>query len=312
MKILIINTGIHEKNKQGLVKMLEYLHRSNTNNTNNSNIQEIEYKIGTGTIADIQNYDIIYNPSKEINTSLYPNKKFIFGPHFSTFPNNHQLQSLQNNKYKNSIYIQPSEWVVQLWKNMGAEQFLPIKSFPFPVNTEKFTHAPDPAHAPATIKNNVLVYYKHRSPQEFNQLKDFLIKQNINFRLFDYRQRYNETDYLAYLQTCKYGILLDAHESQGFAVEEALSCNVPLLVWNTQTMNQEHGSSYHPIPCTSIPYWDNSKCGEYFHHISELPYAFQTFQNKLNNNQYNPRQYILDNLSTEKCAERFVTMINSI
>lgn len=299
MKILIINNFIHEKNKQGISKILEYLHQSNT--------QEIEYKIDTGTISDIQDYDIIYSPSKEINTSLYPNKKFIFGPHFSTFPNNHRLQSLQNNKCKNSIYIQPSEWVVQLWKNMGAEKFIPIKSFPFPVNTEKF--APAPVHI--DLQNNVLVYCKHRNPQEFNQLKDFLINKNINFHLFDYKQRYNESDYLAYLQTCKYGIVLDAHESQGFAIEEALSCNVPLLVWNAQTMNQEYKSSYGPIPCTTIPYWDNT-CGEYFHHFSELPYAFQKFQNKLTNNQYNPRKYILDNLSTEKCAERFVEMINSI
>ena len=73
MKILIINTGIHEKNNQGLVKMFEYLHRSNTNN---SNIKEIEYKIGT--IADIQNYDIIYIPSMNINTSLWKTRMILF------------------------------------------------------------------------------------------------------------------------------------------------------------------------------------------------------------------------------------------
>ena len=111
------------------------------------------------------------------------------------------------------------------------------------------------------------------------------------------------------MQTCKYGIILDAHESQGFAIEEALSCNVPLLVWSAQTMNQEDGSNYNSIPCTSIPYWD-SKCGEYFHHLSELPAAFQTFQEKLTTDQYNPRQYILETLSTEKCAERFMELVN--
>ena len=121
-------------------------------------------------------------------------------------------------------------------------------------------------------------------------------------------KRYNENDYLSYLQQCQYGIVLDAHESQGFAIEEALSCNVPLLVWNAQTMNQELNSQYQPIPCTTIPYWD-SRCGEYFHHISELPRAFQTFQSKIAAEQYSPREYILDNLSTEKCAERFIELI---
>ena len=47
-----------------------------------------------------------------------------------------------------------------------------------------------------------------------------------------------------YLQNSKYGIWLDAHESQGFALQEALSCNVPLLVWNISSMNQEYNSTY--------------------------------------------------------------------
>ena len=51
------------------------------------------------------------------------------------------------------------------------------------------------------------------------------------------------------MQKAKYGIILDAHESQGFAIEEALSCNVPLLVWNTKFMSQEYGSRYENIPC---------------------------------------------------------------
>jgi len=110
------------------------------------------------------------------------------------------------------------------------------------------------------------------------------------------------------LQQSKYGIILDAHESQGFAIEEALSCNVPLLVWSAQTMNQEYQSNYNVIPCTTIPYWDE-RCGEYFHKVSDLVDAFQLFQVKLENNQYNPRQYILDNLSTSKCAERFMELI---
>ena len=296
MKVLIINSGIHEKNKQGIIQILNFLQGQ----------KKIEYKFGT--TADIPNYDIIYNPSELINTANHPTKKFIFGPHFSVFPNHEQLHKLQNNVNKNSIYIQPSEWVCQTWKNMGAEQIIPIKTFPFPVNTEKFAPHSTNTHT----RNNVLVYYKSRSRHELNKLKEFIDQQKItNYRLFSYTQRYNENDYLTYLQTCKYGIILGRHESQGFAIEEALSCNVPLLVWSAQTMNQEDGSNYNSIPCTTIPYWD-SKCGEYFHHFSELPAAFQTFQDKLTTNQYNPRQYILDNLSTEKCAERFMVLVNYI
>jgi hypothetical protein len=298
IKVLVINSGMHEKNKQGLIRLLQ------EHQPEKEKEKEIKYKFGS--VAEIPEYDIIYSPSQTINTSLYPQQKFIFGPHFSTFPNHSQLQSLQNHVHHNSIYIQPSDWVVQLWKNMGAEQFLPVKTFAFPVDTDTFK----PCTNPNPIKDKVLIYSKHRNPNELHYLTDFLHQQQItNYRIFDYHQRYQEDDYLAYLQQSKYGIILDAHESQGFAIEEALACDVPLLVWNAQTMNQEYNSQYHPIPCTSIPYW-NDQCGEYFHHPNELPATFHLFQSKLQAQKFNPRQYILDNLSSEKCAERFMTLFN--
>jgi hypothetical protein len=290
VKILAIITWLHEKNRKGLANILNYLREQ----------QQIEYKVGS--VEDIPNYDVIYSPSLTINTAQYPNKKFIFGPHFSTFPNQQQLQSLQN--INNSIYIQPSVWAVQVWKNQGAEQFLPIKCFSFPVDTNKFK-----PNQPSETRQNIMIYFKSRNPQDLHHIKEFLHHQNrTNYRVFEYNRRYDENDYLAYLQTCQYGIILDAHESQGFAIEEAMACDVPLLVWNTTSMNQEYGNQNPDIPCTTIPYWAPT-CGEFFHQAAEFIPTFQIFQSKLVNNQYNPRQYILDNLSTEKCAERFIELI---
>ena len=125
--------------------------------------------------------------------------------------------------------------------------------------------------------------------------------------IFDYVKRYNETDYIKYLKESKYGIILAAHESQGFAIEEALSCNVPLLVWNTKYMSQEYGSRYPDIPCNTVPYW-SEKCGEIFYEKSDFETSFEIFVNKLE--QYEPRKYILDILSVEKCANNFVKLIN--
>ena len=71
-------------------------------------------------------------------------------------------------------------------------------------------------------------------------LKVSLKNKNIKFEVFDYLNKYPEKKYLKYLQKAKYGIILDAHESQGFAIEEALSCNVPLLVWNVKHMSQRN------------------------------------------------------------------------
>lgn len=283
--ILIIGY-FHHKNKTGLINILEYL--------------KISYKFGN--LSDIENYNIIYSPSNPINSSLYPNKKFIFGPHFSVFPDNKLLQI--NNIHKNSIYIQPSEWVTTIWINMNVNKYLPIKSFPFPIDTIKFS--PNTLTTYIKDKTQVFIYHKRRNPEELKCVESFLQSKNINYRIFDYVKRYDENDYLSFLQKSKFGIILDAHESQGFALEEALSCNVPLLVWNTKTMNQEYISTYSNIPCTTIPYW-NEICGEYFYNNTELEKTFDLFISKLET--YKPREYILENLSVEKCSERFSELI---
>jgi hypothetical protein len=283
MKILIIDS-FHHKNMVGLKLLLH----------------NINYEYKFGTIDEINSFDIVYSPNNPINTSIYPSKKFIFGPHFSIFPNN-KLLSI-NNINNNSIYIQPSVWVTELWKNYGAEKIIPIKDFPFPVEIEKFS--PNQY----SQKNEVFIYFKRRNPQELEYVKHFLNNKNITYKIFDYVQKYNEEDYLKCLQNAKYGIIIDAHESQGFAIEEALSCNIPLLVWNTSVMSQEYGSNYPNIPCSSIAYWDE-RCGLYFYKVEEFETSYNEFINKLET--YSPRAYIMENLSPQKCGERFIELVAS-
>jgi len=281
MKVLIIGF-LHHKNRIGLINILNFI--------------KYEYKFGS--IADINNFDIIYSPTEPIDSSKYPTKKFIMGPHFSVFPDENKLKII-NNIHNNTIYIQPSEWVSKLWINFNIQKYLPIFTMPFPVDTNKFI----PINQP---KNDVFIYYKRRNPNELQFIINYLNANNIKFHLFNYTASYKENDYLNVLQKSKYGIIVDAHESQGFAIEEALSCNVPLLVWNTKIMSQEYGSRYDNISCNTIPYWD-SLCGEYFYEQNEFINTFELFINKLSS--YNPRQYILDNLSTEICSEKWKNIL---
>ena len=280
MKFLIVS-DFHHKNKIGLINILNYL----------------QWSYHFGNMNDINNYDIIYSPNSPIDTSKYPNKKFIFGPHFSVFPTNKMKQI---NNVNNSIYIQPSEWVVHLWKQMGAEQYIPIKPFCFPVDTYKFNQVNQE-------RKKVFIYFKSRHPKELQFMEDYLKKMNIEYVIFDYIKRYKEEDYISYLQDSKYGLILGRHESQGFAIEEALACNVPLLVWNTKYMSQEQGYNYPNIPCTTIPYWSD-KCGEIFYEKEEFECKYNEFINKLET--YEPRQYILENLSLEKCSNNLINLLD--
>ena len=74
-------------------------------------------------------------------------------------------------------------------------------------------------------------------------------------------------------------------------------------------MNQEYGNNYSDIPATCIPYWDE-RCGESFKNINELPDKFNKFMNSLKD--YKPREYILENVSIEKCEKIFTDLVNKI
>ena len=270
MKLLVIGNS-HHKNKRGLEMILNSL--------------KIQYSYSNNCI---NGFDIVYSPFSPVNCST----PTIYGPHFSVFPEN------KINKVKKGIYIQPSEWVIKyVWDSV---KHVPIVPFPFPVETEKFKEI-----KPFKERSKILVYFKRRNPREFQLLSEFLNKRNINFVLFKYG-KYKEANYLDSLQNAKYMIVLDAHESQGFAIEEAMSCNVPLLVWNAKSMNQETGQNYPDIKATSIPYWDE-RCGEFFYEKEHLESTFDKFISKLET--YKPRDYIVENLGVEKCSERFLELI---
>lgn len=245
-------------------------------------------------VSDINSADIVLSADRYISIENYPNKYFIFGPHFSVFPNNIVKQF--KNKYNNACYIQPSEQSRNTWMNEFHYNILPIFAIPFGVNTESFNKSE------SITKSKVFVYYKNRNPDELKKVEDFLKNKDIEYRLFSYKNRYREEDYKNYLQQCKYGIWIGSHESQGFALNEALSCNVPLLVWNVTLRSQEWPlkSEYKNVKSnvTTIPYWDNS-CGEYFYSFDKFEETFNKFINNLELGLYKPREFIINNLSIE-------------
>lgn len=287
MKILFVNTWIHPKN---LISIQQY-----------KNIQfHIITDVNDIANYDLSNFDCVFSPSKIFDISNYPNTKFIFGPHVSVFPDN--IQSICK---KNVVYIQPSKWAVDVWKKLFPVcTNLNLIDIAFSVDTFRFNEI-----KPINERNQVFIYYKRRNPNELKFIETFLRSRNIEYKIFNYVQHYDENEYIQYLQNSNFGIWIDAHESQGFALEEALSCNVPLLVWNVQSMNQEYASTYTDIPATSIPYWDD-RCGEFFYNHNEFTKTFEIFLSKLYS--YQPRQYVLDNLSVDVCEQKFINLVNNM
>jgi hypothetical protein len=287
-KLLYVNTWMHPKNHHSMM------------NYKNIEIHEIK-NVELLDSLDLSKFDCIYSPSTHIHVKKYPNSKFLFGPHFSIFPERSQMDIIRRT---NVIYTQPSEWASQVWRNDVLCKDIRIESLPFGVDTERFK----PNSVREGRRELVFVYFKGRHPNTLTIMHSFLQAVNVNnYVIFNYNTRYNENEYIECLKKCKYGIWIGRHESQGFALEEALSMDVPLLVWNVKSINEEYGCNYPDIPATTIPYWDN-RCGESFTELRELQNAFNMFISKLDT--YKPREYILENLSIEICEKRIIELIS--
>ena len=138
MKILYIKTYMHDKNNNALL-----------------NYKNINFTIITHTnidLFDLTQFDCVYSPSKEIYSKKYPNTKFIFGPHFSVFPEKNQMDLIRS---KNVIYIHPSEWAAQVWRNSPYCNNITVMPLPFGVDTEKFKDI-----KPIYERERIFIYFK--------------------------------------------------------------------------------------------------------------------------------------------------------
>ena len=252
-------------------------------------------------IDDLSQFDCVYSSSQSIDVKKYPNIKFIFGPHFSVSPDPRVMDIIKND---NSVYMILSDWVLNFWKNDPNYNNMKLIPLPFGVDTEKFKNI-----YPISQRNQVFIYFKKRHPQLLNIIESFLTSKNIYYLIFNYDEGYDENLYIHYLKNSKYGIWIGCSESQGFGLQEALSSDVPLFVWNVKSLNELYNQNCPDIPATSIPYWDE-RCGEYFYNVDELDEKFNLFLSKIDS--YKPREYVLENLSMEVCEQKLINLIKNM
>jgi len=256
-------------------------------------------------IGNFKNYDFVYSISQPKKVIRFPHTKFIFGPQFSVFPDN-ENDKLTYIKQPNAVYNCLSKWVIDLWKLFPVTRDLTLVALPFGVDTENFNEIKS-----LSKREKVFIYFKERDPIELEFVKKELEKKNILYTVFDYSIGYYEKDYIDCLHESKYGIWIGRHESQGFALQEALSCNVPLLVWDVRYMKQQYKNTHvdKNYPGTCIPYW-HEKCGEFFYNKQDFLPTYSKFIEKIE--KYEPRKYIVENLSIDACENRIIEFVKNM
>lgn len=219
--------------------------------------------------------------------------KIFIGPNICTLPIDHKV--VMEKRYIK--YLVNSQWTYDCYKTWIEENKLAI--WPVGIDTDSFTNVRNNFKL-----NDCLVYYKRRPASELNTVTSLLEKNGQSYVILQYGN-YSEEQFKNLLSISKYTIILDGIESQGIAIQEIMSSNIPMLVWNLDFWN-DRGEAY-KFSASSVPYWSN-ECGFRFSNGSDIEESYRIFMNNIDN--YQPRNYILRELTLKKTAENLVGILN--
>lgn len=148
-----------------------------------------------------------------------------------------------------------------------------------------------------------LIYFKKRSLEELESITSFLEAKKISYKIFKYGN-YKNKDLINFAKKCHFGIILNKTESQGIAILEIMSTNLPLLIFDFEKMYIENEE----LEGTSVPYW-SKECGLKLKEVNALETNLNYFLKNLN--QYSPGKYISSNLSFEKTGKKLINEFKS-
>lgn len=157
----------------------------------------------------------------------------------------------------------------------------------------------------AQNNRNVLVYWKNQN--EGPQLKNAVLKTLKQFGWHPLVLTYgNHThnQYKAILDKVRFGVFLSRSESQGIALAEAWSTNVPTICWNPQERTNR-GRIYSAV--SSCPYLTR-QTGNEWKTIQDLHNLLETIEHELIH--FSPRKWVLNNMTDALCAQHLINAIN--
>jgi hypothetical protein len=226
----------------------------------------------------------------------------LFGAAVFSHPSE-DLQLLERRPVKRILL--PGPWMKEMWKPYWDAA---TAVWPVGIDTDRWCAA-DMAR-----KNiDVLLYDKvrwehaHYENQLIEPIRRKLRAAGRTFREIRYGF-YDEEEFRSALAACRTMVFLCEHETQGIAYQQALASGVPILAWDRGGSWRDpafYPDSVKFAPVTSVPYWDE-RCGRTFASIAQFDGAWAQFCDEYRSGRYSPRDFILDNLTLEKCAQQYV------
>ena len=302
MKFYLCYKYCHHKNEESIKNMIV------KNNSEYSIHPDLSHIDDTFDIAMC--FDVFYPPD------CFPEHcKVIYGPHFFVFPED-MSHPIFNYNYDPTrfFYNTLCEWNYVIHKSFAPHFGIQFLRCPFGIDYETIQIAP-----PIESRKGILIYVKGRLESEVKYMLDFLDSKGEMYTIIRYGT-YKNSDFLEKLRLSKYVVWIGRHESQGFALQETLASNIPILIWDVKSMYEEYGSNQKSIyesyklsdkslAATAAPYWSD-ECGEKFYEKEELSDKYDMMNYKLS--RFNPRSFIEKYLSHSATFKGLMQAINVI
>ena len=265
---------------------------------------------------DIHQFDInwVHDDLRAYAHAVAVKKPILFGPNLVANPK--ELPFRWRKLANGSICLVPSEWVAKAWSSCAELNGLAIEAWSAGIDTQTFRPIQKNDYK---SKSFVLIYFKNRNKIDLDFVVQKLVEKNIAYKIFAYGS-YDEFEYLESLRSAKYAIWLSGTESQGFAIMEALSTNLPILILDCLNINDNvldeaivsrprFPKAFYEICASSSPYFDK-RCGLKIDLISKVDQSIDEMEKKLP--QFNPREYILENHSLILAAKNLVDIAKNL
>jgi glycosyltransferase involved in cell wall biosynthesis len=185
-----------------------------------------------------------------------------------------------------------------------------VTSWPVGIDTDLWRPSLRPKTHDVLLYDKVRWRHEYYEPALISPIRTTLRRQGRSFLEIRYG-RYREEEFRSALAKCASMVFLCEHETQGIAYQQALACGVPIFAWDRGGAWQD--PSYYPDkvvfqPVSSVPYWDE-RCGMKFQDFTGFERGWPEFWASVQRKAYYPRDYILENLTLEICAQRYAAHV---
>lgn len=185
--------------------------------------------------------------------------------------------------------IVPCEWVKELYERESSDLGGKIQVWPVGIDTEFWY----PSKMQNKENGNILVYNKGQDDLCMKLMS--VIKRHGRVNVIKYGE-YTPKEYKQALDDATFMVWLSQSESQGLALLEAFSMNVPVLAWDSREVNYYSADlkkEFIISNVSSCPYF-SSQCGLKFESVEELENKLVEFSYKIRESEFTPRKYLFD------------------